>query len=788
MRLRVTSSDGRERIVTCDRSQVRFGGDADCEVAFDAVADPRLEGIVATLHTKQAHVFLVPSNAEIELLLNGEPIRVPTPVAAGDRFRFQTDGPLIEIIELEAPKPAPLLEKRFTKNLAARADSEATYQADSADIALLRGSVAAPESFPVQGISVIGRQNDRVNIHLDHPHVSRLHARVTAMGNQITIEDLGSANGTYVNGMRIGKSVPLKPKDRVDVGPFSLMLKDGALVSRSRANNIELLARDVHQVVRDRTTGRPLPLLQNVNLVVRPREFVCLLGPSGSGKTTLLTLLSGRQPPSDGAVEINGQDLYAHFASLKQQIAVVPQKDLLHETLTVGAALRFTAELRLPPDTGRDEIQSAVTDILDVVGLTERRDTMIRYLSGGQTKRASLANELMARPSLLFLDEVTSGLDEQTDRDVMQLFRRVANGGKTVVCITHNLANVEATAHLVVILTEGGRLAFIGTPDEAKTYFKIGRLGDVYQRLAEQPPAEWQKAFEGSAEHEKYLTKRMPLKRDSDSSATLPAMGEPAKTHPIGQSQVLIRRNLAIWRGDQPALFALLGQSLLVALLLGLVFGDVSAIENPMVRVQRTINLLFLLNISSFWLGCNTAAKELVKERVIFARERRFNLRVDSYLSSKLAVLLVIGAVQVSLLFVIVRSWCEPPGPALLQGLVLLALMVAGIVLGLLISAIAKTEEMAAALVPIAVIPQIILAGVIAPLTGLSDALAQVFISCFHGQQGLEAVLPDADRTLFNLGDDSIIQALAIIACHAAFFALIAYLLLHQRSKPRKLA
>ena len=103
-----------------------------------------------------------------------------------------------------------------------------------------------------------------------------------------------------------------------------------------------------------------------------------------------------------------------------------------------------------------------------MVGLTQRRDMLIRHLSGGQVKRASLANELVARPSLLFLDEVTSGLDEQTDREVMELFRQVADGGKTVVCITHSLANVEATCHLVVILTEGGRLAFVGTPEEAQ--------------------------------------------------------------------------------------------------------------------------------------------------------------------------------------------------------------------------------------------------------------------------------------------------------------------------------
>ena len=133
-----------------------------------------------------------------------------------------------------------------------------------------------------------------------------------------------------------------------------------------------------------------------------------------------------------------------------------------------------------------------------MVGLTKRRDTLIRHLSGGQVKRASLANELVARPSLLFLDEVTSGLDEQTDREVMELFRQVADGGKTVVCITHSLANVEATCHLVVILTEGGRLAFFGTPDEAKAYFKIPRLGDVYRQARRAQAAErWHSAVSG---------------------------------------------------------------------------------------------------------------------------------------------------------------------------------------------------------------------------------------------------------------------------------------------------
>ena len=116
----------------------------------------------------------------------------------------------------------------------------------------------------------------------------------------------------------------------------------------------------------------------------------------------------------------------------------------------------------------------------------------------------------MCKPSLLFLDEVTSGLDEQTDRDMMDLFRSVADTGKTVVCITHSLANVERTCHLVVILTAGGRLAFVGKPAEALQYFGIQRLGDVYERLAEQPAEHWQQTFRANPLYQRYVGSRLP--------------------------------------------------------------------------------------------------------------------------------------------------------------------------------------------------------------------------------------------------------------------------------------
>jgi ABC-type multidrug transport system ATPase subunit len=748
---------------------VRLGRNPDCELVVDAARFPKVSGFHARIEPAGDGFVLVHVSRNNPTLLNDAPLEQMAPLTAGDRIRLGFTGPEITILEIATS----------SDGAGARADFAQTARADVRHMALLRGS-AGTQRFELAASGVIGREAGIARYPLDHPHVSRRHASVSVQNGRVFLADLGSANGTYLNGRRLIRPTELKLGDRIDVGPFSLQFDGKALVSRSRSNNIELSAQGVKRVVQDRTTGRPLTLLDDINLVIRPREFVCLLGPSGSGKSTLLAILSGRNPPDAGRVTINGEDLFAHFEALKEDIAVVPQKDVLHDALALGAALRFTAELRLPPDLSRAEVDSSVADILGVVGLTQRKGTLIRHLSGGQIKRASLANELVAKPSLLFLDEVTSGLDEQTDREVMELFREVADGGKTVVCITHNLANVEACCHLVVILTEGGRLAFYGTPDEAKTYFHVPRLGDVYRRLAEQKPEAWQARFRSSPFHERYVASRQATAGAAADGPTRADAATPArrKTRGLRQAWILTRRYLAIWKGDRQALAAMLGQSLLVAVLLGVVFGPLDDLTNPLERVSRTINLMFLLAVSCFWFGCNTAAKELVKERVIFLRERDFNLRVGGYFVSKLVVLAAISVAQVALLYGIVRAWCGPPGSAGLQWLVLTALATAGTAVGLLISTVARSEEVATALVPIAVIPQIILASVIVPLSGLARTLAAALISVYWGQKALERLLPEADLARIGRETEEWSGPLWVVAAHAAAFCAAALLVL----------
>ncbi len=382
---------------------------------------------------------------------------------------------------------------------------------------------------------------------------------------------------------------------------------------------------------------------------------------------------------------------------------------------------------------------------------------------------------------MLFLDEVTSGLDEQTDRDMMDLFRSVADTGKTVVCITHSLANVERTCHLVVILTAGGRLAFVGKPAEALEYFGIPRLGDVYERLAEQPAEHWQQTFQAHPLYHRYVASRLPRQEE--------APPPPLRPHArkwtdrgrlfLRQTALLTQRYFAVWRGDYLALLAMLGQSLLVAVLLVMVFGDLEDVASKPERAMKWGNLLFLLSVTSFWFGCNNAAKEIVKERVIYTRKRDFNVQVGSYYCSKFLLLVLCSAVQALVLVAVVEFGCRPPVAVMGLAWMLTILATAGVALGLAISALAPTEEMAITLIPMAIIPQIILSGVIAKLEGISKFLAQTFITVYWGNRGLDALLTEEQAQRAFLGEQgSFSVAALVVLAHALVFVLTALVVL----------
>lgn len=477
----------------------------------------------------------------------------------------------------------------------------------------LRGEYGAPatglpRTLPVDVLFghrtqlVMGRAPD-CDVCLPHPSVSRRHALLERTPLGLRLHDLGSVNGIFVNGRRVLGPTPIHEGERVGIGPLLFSLSNGIIHTVDSSQSLRLEARGLEKVVS--VPGGTRKLLDNISLTVEPGEFVSLLGPSGSGKSTLMDCLNGRRPATGGHVFANGEDFYRHFDSFRQSLGYVPQRDIVHTQLTVCRALYYTARLRLPTDTQRAEVQARIEDVLRLMELGPHRDTLVANLSGGQIKRVSLGAELLARPCLLYIDEATSGLDAGTEARMMRLFRQLADEGKSVVCITHNVENVDR-CHLALILSRG-KLAFYGPPSEAPMYFGVRRLSDIYDRLAEREPEAWERDYVASALCQEFVQKRRhpaaegaaaqepPRPTELGDSATrflrvaLPAPTEVKPRAPSWhQFLVLTARYAELLGGDRRSLRLLWLQAPIVALFL--LLGFVHKPYSQKVLAPRTLS------------------------------------------------------------------------------------------------------------------------------------------------------------------------------------------------------
>src|SRR5436305_12049219 len=327
----------------------------------------------------------------------------------------------------------------------------------------------------------VGRSPDS-DVRLDGLQISNHHARFVRTKGSVTVEDAGSTNGVYVNGERLSGRRNVSQSDVIQIGPFVLQADaaEGVAVYDTRSKTrIDCI--NITKIVKNRSGGGSIKLLDDVGITVQPNEFVGLLGPSGAGKSTLMDALNGMRPASSGYVLVNNLDLYRHLDSLKQSIGYVPQDDIMHRELTVYRTLYYVARLRLSRDVSRREIDQIVNEVMDVTGLSERRDVAISQLSGGQRKRVSIAVELITKPSVIFLDEPTSGLDPATEEKIMKLFRQIAESGRTVILSTHATENVKLFDKIVVMMR--GKLIFYGAPQEALDHVGASSFKDLYDKL-----------------------------------------------------------------------------------------------------------------------------------------------------------------------------------------------------------------------------------------------------------------------------------------------------------------
>ena len=363
----------------------------------------------------------------------------------------------------------------------------------------------------------------------------------------------------------------------------------------------------------------------------------------------------------------------------------MPQKDILPLQLPVQRALLYVARLRLPPDVTNDEMNARIEEVMRSLDMYDRRDVLLGNLSGGQQKRASIAAELIGKPGLFFLDEPASGLDPGLARRVSAIMRDMANTNSTIVVISHDVEGLQA-ADKIVVLASGGRVAFIGAPEEALEYFDVDDLAEVYPRVESEDSKVWQKRFKESSHYQTHVSPVLASATEDEHAAERSGLSAVdalsagrRRTSTIGrQFMVSVMRYAETMLRDRLTLFVLMAQAPVIALLLTLVAKSTDfqppppeailqaeAFGIPAARLAATLPIM--LAATATWFGAINAAREIVKEMPIFLRDRLSGLRVAPYLISKVLVLSLLCIVETTVLLAVLAFKVELPSSGVLM-------------------------------------------------------------------------------------------------------------------------
>jgi ABC transport system ATP-binding/permease protein len=563
-------------------------------------------------------------------------------------------------------------------------------------------------------------------------------------------------------------------------------------------------------------------LLDNVSFKALPGDMIALMGPSGAGKTTLLLALNGYLPPSNGIVRINGEDLYNIYDNLRGSIGYVPQDDLVHAELTVFEAVKYSARFRLPPDYSDEEIDARVEQTIKDLGLEGVKNLQIgrpekKVLSGGQRKRVNIALELVTDPVILFLDEPTSGLAaDDTTALITLLSDLTKQTGKTIIMTIHQPAKdeFEKFTHCLV-MGYGGIPMFFGPTKDCYRFFgtwkerqrlpnDVDNPRDMFEMIAqrERPIHEAMLARDPKAQRgharklaaiewrREYENPQSPVYRKMYSGRREIGSGQGQRGLPAtrattsGQLGLLLSRYFKVKVRDTSGTAIMLLQAPIIGVLLAAVFGGqekmvpawcLGALQGfpgqgagapggaapRLVSTADNTAAIFFLVVTAVWFGTSNAAREIVAERAIYLRERMVNLGLVNYVFSKYILLAVFCVLQCTCLLAIVFVALGLPGGAQAFGEMLGALIatsLSAVAVGLLLSTVVGSSEAAMALTPIALIPQVVLGGLLVPMTSSPRAI-RILMAAMPARWGFEsAIAPNRnalatdDAWLIDLG------------------------------------
>lgn len=686
------------------------------EVAL-TVDSPWVSRIHAELSWQNGWVF-TDKRSTNGVFIDGRRVVAPVRVAQQVRLRLgdPASGPLLVLTPWQ-----PTLDRRPRPPQQPAPGVSRTTKAQIEHLPPVRrppptAPISAPTGIPPAGLS-IGRTREN-QIVVDDVLVSRRHARLVPSPHGLTLEDLGSVNGTFVNGSRAQRTV-LREGDTVTIGTVDFVVADGTLRYWRRAPaEAGLTLHGVGFVV-----DGDKHLLVDISLGAEPGSLTAMIGPSGAGKSTLAKVIAGSMNPSGGVVIFEGRNLHAEYQVLRSRIGLVPQDDVLHRQLTVRQALGYAAQLRLPPDTTAADRDRVIAGVLTELALTEHADTRIDRLSGGQRKRASVALELLTGPSLLILDEPTSGLDPALDRQVMAMLRQLADAGRVVLVVTHSLTHLDMCDQ-VLLLAPGGKTAYCGHPAGVGAALGSSDWAEIFTQVSADPDAVF------AAYHA-----REPIRPPPPPPRYGPP-GRPAHTSPGTQISTVARRQVRLILADSGYLTFLVALPFVLGALSLVVPGKagfrVAGLDQPTEPAQ----IMVLLILGACFMGSSLSVRDLVGERMIYHRERAVGLLPAAYLLAKIIVFCLAAIVQSTVLvgIVLARKSAPDSGAALPLGSVELLLDIAltaccCVMVGLLLSALARSSEQVMPLLVVTIMAQLVLCGGLIPVTGRAvlDQLSYLF-------------------------------------------------------------
>lgn len=481
--------------------------------------------------------------------------------------------------------------------------------------------------------------------------------------------------------------------------------------------------------------------LQNINIAEEGGKLVGIMGASGSGKSTLLGILDGSTKPTQGTVLLNGKNLHKDPDSLSGVIGLVPQDDFLIEELSVYQNLYYAARLTFGNHT-IEETHNLVQNTLKSLGLTEIKDlhvgsTLEKSISGGQRKRLNIGLELLRKPSILFVDEPTSGLSSSDSINIMDLLKELSLQGKLIFVVIHQpSSDIFKMFDQLIILDKGGYQVYYGNPVEALVYFKTivnmvnkdqgaciecGNIKSeqIFNILENKIVNEYGRFTENrritAATWYEYYEKKMTLPIVEQSTETIAvSQSNPGR---LQQLKIFAIRDIRTKLANKQYLFITFLEAPILAIFLGMLIryyenlnGDASYsfMNNDNIPVY-----FFMTVIIALFMGLTLSAEELIKDRKMLQRESFLHLSRASYLASKTAVLFFISAVQ-TLSFVVIGNLILGVN-GMLFSMWAVMFFTAGFanLLGLNISSAFKSAVTVYILIPLLVIPQLVLSGVI---------------------------------------------------------------------------